>query len=203
MLDAHREHQRAAPSVLCHFAGRIAVTLHERHESCGGQGGILHRASLWADVGQVVAHASPAFHQLHLFFVDFDDAAVGVGLPVDAYDEAVGQRTYLEVVAYSGHRASLGDDVAEILEQGEHFVGRHRVGVFRFDAGYFPGDAAMHVVGRELINVAERILQGILACPHSSGEFIAFEICQRGFVGLVVSEFFRLHFFWVECLWRD
>ena len=74
-----RQHQRAAPSVLRHFARRVRISLHERHDPRRGQRAVQHRAAGGPDVRQVVPDASAAFHQLHLFFVDADDAAVRVG----------------------------------------------------------------------------------------------------------------------------
>ena len=38
MLDADGEHQGTTSSVLCHLSGRVAVSLHKRHESCGSKG---------------------------------------------------------------------------------------------------------------------------------------------------------------------
>ena len=33
VLDRYRQHQRAPAAVLCHLAGRVGVTLHERHQT--------------------------------------------------------------------------------------------------------------------------------------------------------------------------
>ena len=76
VLDADGQHQCAAPSVLCHLAGRVAVAFHERNEAGRSQGRIFHRRAFRTDVRQVMAYTAAPFHQLHLFFVDADDAAV-------------------------------------------------------------------------------------------------------------------------------
>lgn len=76
VLDADGQHQCAPPSVLCHLARRVAVSFHERDEAGRSQGRIFHGRAFRADVRQVMAYAAAPFHQLHLFFVDADDAAV-------------------------------------------------------------------------------------------------------------------------------
>ncbi len=176
VLDAHGEHQGATATVLRHLARAVAVALHEGHQACRGEGGVFHRRALGADVRQVMAHATTAFHELHLLLVDLYDATVGVGLTVDANHKAVAQRTHLEVVADACHGAALRHDVAEMTHQVEQFLLAQGVGILLLDAGNLASNAVMHIVGRTLIDVSIRVFQGILAGPHTRCEFIAFEI---------------------------
>ena len=43
VLDGHGKHQCSAAPVLSHLARTIAISLHEGHQSCAGQGRVLHR----------------------------------------------------------------------------------------------------------------------------------------------------------------
>ena len=146
---------------------------------------------------EVVADAAATFHQLHLFLVDADDGTIAVGVAIHADDKAVGKRGNLEVVSDAGHRAALRHNVAEVVEQAEDLVSAHRVGVALFDAGYLAGDAAVHVGGCLLVDVAERVFHGILVDPYLGGQFVAVEVCKGGLIGLVVGVRFLFH---VGCL---
>ncbi len=150
-------------------------------------------------MGEVVPHAAAAFHELHLLLVDFYDAAVGVGASFKPDYEAVGERAYLEIVADTGHRGTLRHDVAEIAQQLESLVGAHGVGVFGLDAGNLAGHAAVHVVGSQLVEVAERVLERIFAGPYARGQFVAFEIFQRCSFRFVVGKMFLFVFHRVVC----
>ena len=123
VLDAYGEHQRSASSVLCHLACGVAVALHERHEACRGECGVVHGRSLRSDVRQVVAHASAALHQLHLLLVNTHNSAVGVGIAVETNHKAVAQRGYLVVVANACHWASCRNDVFKVVEQFKYLLG--------------------------------------------------------------------------------
>ena len=193
VLDAHGEHEGAAPPVLRHFAGGVGVAFHERHEPGGGEGRVLHGRAFGADVRQVVPYAAAPLHELHLFLVHLDDGPVGVGVLVEADDKAVGQRGHLVVVADAGHGASLRHDVAEVAEQLEQFVFAQRVGVAFLNPGNFPCQAAVHVVRCQFVGVAERIFQGILVCPYSCRKVVAFEVFQGGVVDLLLRIGFLFH----------
>lgn len=65
---------------------------------------------------QVVAYTAAALHQLHLLFVNADDCTVGVGCTFHAYYEAIGQGGYLKIIAYARHRASLRNNVFEVVQ---------------------------------------------------------------------------------------
>ena len=147
VFDTHREHQSASASILCHLTGRIAVAFHERHQSGAGERRVVHRCSLGAYVREVVSHASPALHELHLLLVYAHDGAIGVGIAVEAYHEAVGERSHLVVVADASHGAAGRHYVAEVVEQFEHLLVAHRIGVFVFYSCYLTGDAPVHVFG--------------------------------------------------------
>ena len=165
---------------------RVRVALHERDESGGSEGGVLDGGSLGAEVAEIVAHAAAPLHELNLLLVDAHDAAGGLWVPVESDDEAVAQRHSLHIVADAGHGAALRHDVAEVAEQGEDLVVAHGVGVLGLDAGELGGDAVVHVVGRELVEGAEGVLEGVLAGPDASRELVAVEVFHRGLVGLVV-----------------
>ena len=146
MLYGDGQHQGSAASVLGHLTGGVGVALHEGHHAGGGEGAVEHRTAGGADVGEVMAHSSAALHQLHLLLVYLHDAAVGVGLMLVADDEAVGQGSYLVVVADARHRASLRDDVLEIPEQLVNLCCRHRVRVLLFNPGKLVRQAPVHLV---------------------------------------------------------
>ena len=115
-----REHQRTASSVLRHFARRVRITLHERHDTGRGKRRVEHGTARGTYVRQIVSHAAAALHQLHLLLVHAEDAAIRVGGVLMPYDEAVGQRRDLEIVSDTGHRTALRNDVTEMVEQLEY-----------------------------------------------------------------------------------
>ena len=43
MLDAHTQHQRATTAILCHLAGGVAVTFHERNQASAGECRVVYR----------------------------------------------------------------------------------------------------------------------------------------------------------------
>ena len=196
MLDAHREHQRSAPAVLGHLARGVAVALHEGHEPCRGQRRVLHRRPLRTDVGEVVPHAAAALHQLHLLLVDLDDASVGVGLTLESYHEAVGERAHLVVVADAGHRASLRHYIPEALEKAVDLPGAHGVGILALYARYLVGDAVVHVVGSGFKKMTVGVFKSVFRRPYSGGELVALEILERRGIRFIVGiGFSRCH--WV------
>ena len=69
-----------------------------------------------------LSDAATAIHQLYLFFVYLEDGTIRIRFAVHTDNEAVGQRGYLIVVSDSGHRASLRNNVLEVVEQAEKFL---------------------------------------------------------------------------------
>ncbi len=142
-------------------------------------------------MGQIVPYSAAAFHELYLFLVDAHNAAVAVGLAVDTDYKTVRQRSGLSAVADSGHRASRRDNIAEIAQQTENSFGIHRIGIFVLDSFQLAGKTAVHVVGSEFVDVSLAVFEGIFAHPHAGGKFVAVEILQRRFVGLIERIDFR------------
>ena len=176
VLDRQRQHQRAAPAVLSHFARRVRIALHERHDARRGQRAVQHRTAGGADVREVMSYPPAPLHQLHLLLVDTDDSAVGVGRLAVTDHEAVRQRGDLQVVADSGHRASLRNQIAEILQQVVYLAFGHRIRIAFLDALDFPGDAAMHLLGRVLVDFSHGVFQRVLADPDRGRQVVALEI---------------------------
>ena len=189
VLDGEREHQGAAPAVLRHFAGGVGVAFHEGNDTGRGERAVEYGASGRPDMREVVSDSAPALHELYLFLVDAYDAAVGVGgIPVTD-NEAVGERRYLEVVSDARHGTSLRDDVAELLQQVVYLLRLHRIGVGVLDAGKLVGDAPVHLFGRFLEDVAERVFQRVFADPHHGGQVVALEVLLGALYRLVVLVF--------------
>ena len=176
MLDAHREHERTATSVLCHLASRVAVALHERHKTSGCEGGVVDRRTLRTQMREVMTHTTTTLHQLHLLLVHAQNGAVGVGIAIKTYHKAVAQRSHLMVVAYARHRTSRRNDIAEVVEQFKHLLSRHRVFVLLLDACHLVGYAPVHLVGRLLENISKTVLHGVFVHPHTGCQFIASKV---------------------------
>ncbi len=191
VLDREREHQRAATAVLRHLARGVGVALHEGDDARRREGRVEHGAVGRAQVREVVAHAAAPLHELHLLLVDAEDAAVGVGGVLVADDEAVGERRHLEIVADAGHRTALRDHVAEVVEQREELLLGERLGVVALDARQLAGDAAVHLAGRALVDVAERILEGVFGDPDRGGQVVTLEVAFRLGDGVVVVDALR------------
>ena len=191
MFDRKGEHQSSPATVLGHFARRVRVTLHEGDDTGRGERRVEHRTTCGADVRKVVPHAAAPLHQLHLLLVHAEDAAVGVCRILVADDEAVRKRSRLEVVADTGHGTALRDDVAEVVEQFEHLLPVHRIGVLLFDPFDLGGDALVHIARSFFVNMAVRIFQGIFAYPNRSGQVVSVEIFFRRFDRFVVGHFGR------------
>ena len=158
MLDRQREHQRSAAAVLRHLARRVGIALHERNDTRGGEGRVQHGAARGTDVREVVPHAAAALHQLHLLLVHAENAAVRVGRVLMADHEAVRERGHLKVVADTRHRAALRNHVPEMVEQLEHLLLAHRIGILALDALDLGGDTLVHLLGRRFVNIAERVV---------------------------------------------
>ena len=191
VLDGERQHQRTTAAVLRHLARRVGVALHEGDDTRRGERRVENRAARGTDVREVVTHAAATLHELHLLLVDAEDAAVAVGRMLVADDEAVRERSHLQVVADAGHRAALGNHVAEVVEQFENLLLRHGVGILPLDALDFGGDALVHLAGGRFVDIAERILQRILAHPHRGGQFVPVEVFFRFGNRIVVGNFLQ------------
>ena len=189
MLNAHAEHERTASAVLCHLARTITISLHEGHESRRGQRRVVHRLSLRTDMAQVVPYSTATLHQLHLLLVDAQDGAVAVGITIQTDDKAVRQRRNLVVVADARHRTACRHDIAEVVQQVENLLGRHRVLVFLFYPCYLVGDTPMHLFGRLLVDIAIGVFHGIFVHPHTGSQFVTLEISQRGLESLIIRVF--------------
>ena len=109
-------------------------------------------------MAEIVANTSAALHELHLLFVNAEYAAIAVRFSVETDHEAVAQRCHLIVVADACHRATLRNEVAEMVEKSEYLLMTHRIWVFCLDTGYLCGDAVVHVGRSLLIDVAEGVL---------------------------------------------
>ena len=96
-----------------------------------------------------------------------------------------------EIVADAGHRAALRNDVTEMVEQRENLLLRERVRVFLLDAFDFGSDALVHLARRFLVDVSERVLEGVLADPHRGGEVVPVEILLRLGNRIVVIDLLR------------
>ena len=199
MLDAYAQHQRTTAAILRHLARTITITLHERHQACRGQCRVVHRRALRTNVAQVVAHTAAALHQLHLLLVDAHDGAIRVGIAVETYHKAVRQRSHLMVVANARHRTARRHHIPEMVEQIEDRLCWQRVGIFLLNTGNLVGYTPVHIGGRTLINVAERIFHGIFVHPHTGGQLITAKILKRRGISLIVRIcFFRFHLY--DCL---
>ena len=137
------------------------------------------------------ALAAAAFHELYLLLVHTEDSAVRVGVLAVSDDEAVRQRSDLQIVADTGHRAALRNDVTEMVEQRENLLLRERIRVFLLDAFDFGSDALVHLARRFLVDVSERVLEGVLADPHRGGEVVPVEILLRLGNRIVVIDLLR------------
>ena len=99
----------------------IAVFFHERHQARTRQCGVVHRSAFGADMREVMPHSTPAFHELHLLLVDAHDGTIGVGIPIQADDEAVGQRRHLVVISDARHGTPCRNDIPEMVEEFKYF----------------------------------------------------------------------------------
>ena len=76
MIDRHTQHQSPTPTVLSNFPGRVRIPLHKRNDTGRSQCRIFYRRTLRTDMRQIMSHSTPAFHQLHLFLIDFHNSTV-------------------------------------------------------------------------------------------------------------------------------
>ena len=188
MLDTYRKHQGAASAILSHLTGRIAVTLHKRNQSGRSQRRILHRRTLRTNVGEVVTHASATLHQLHLLFIDFHNGTVRIRVAIKTNHETIREGGNLELISDARHRTSGRNNVTEMIQQLENLICAQGVLILRFNTGNFVGNPPVHISRRLLINVSERIFQGILVNPYASGQLVAVKILQGLLEGLIIGE---------------
>ena len=123
-----------------------------------------------------MAYTTPTFHQLHLLLVHTDNTAIRVGGVAVANHKAVRERGNLQVVANTGHRATLRDDIPKLVEQLKHILLAEGVGIVVLDTCNLAGDAVVHLFGRALVDSVERIFQRILIDPHHCGQVIPLKI---------------------------
>ena len=199
MLDGYTQHQGAAAAILCYFTGRIGITFHERNQSGRSQCGVLYRWTFRSDVWQIMSDTSTPFHQLYLFFINTDNGTVWVCSSFQTDNETVGQWCDLIVVTDTSHRASLRNDVLEMVEQVKKFLCTECVRILSLDAGHFIGDTPMHVLRRLFVDVTERVFHSIFIYPDTCGKFIAFKILQWSVIGFIVAVRFLFHF----CIWMS
>ena len=163
------------------FDGRDAAGL-SKHTLRRGISSVLQGAAIYSGtIGENIRMGDP----------DADDAAVRVGRVLMADHEAVRERGHLKVVADTRHRAALRNDVTEMVEQRENLLLRERVRVFLLDAFDFGSDALVHLARRFLVDVSERVLEGVLADPHRGGEVVPVEILLRLGNRIVVIDLLR------------
>ena len=194
VLNAHGEHQGTTTAVLSHLAGRVGVAFHKGNKSRRGEGRVLDRGAFGPDMRKVMPHSTTALHELHLLLINLDNAAIGVGITVKTNDKTVRQRTNLEVVTDSRHRTALRHNVAEMADEVKNLVLSHGVRILFLDAGNLAGNAAMHVIGREFIEVTIRVFQGIFARPDSCCKFVSLKVLHRSIVGFIVSKSLLISF---------
>ena len=132
-------------------------------------------------------HPTAALHELNLLLVNLDDATVGVRLTVQADDKAVAERAHLKVVADAGHGAALWHNVTEMAHELENSVLAHGIGILLLDASNLAGNAVVHVVGSELVDVAIRVFQRILAGPDTSCQLVALKVLECSVIHLLIS----------------
>ena len=192
MLDADGEHQCPAATVLGNLARGVAVSLHERHNTRTGKRGIVDRCSFGTDVGEVMAHTTPSFHQLHLLLINAHNGSIGVRVTFESDDEAIGERSHLMVVTDARHGTSGRNNIFEVVKHVKHLLCGYGVGVLVFYSCDFIGDSPMHVRRRLLIDLAETIFHGVFVHPDARSQFVAFKIDHGSIECLFVGVGFQL-----------
>ena len=81
-------------------------------------------------------HAANAVHEGLTVATLLPDSPVDVGQMLAT----------VKIIPYAGHRASLWNDVPEILHEPEKLFLAHRVGIFFFNPGNFTSNAVVHVI---------------------------------------------------------
>ena len=103
-----------------------------------------------------------------------------------ADNEAVRQRRHLKVITNTCHRATLWDDIAEVVEKLENLLAGQRIGVLILDTHQLGCDTVVHVCRCRFVDVAERVLQRILTNPYLCCEVITTKILLRSGNSIVI-----------------
>ena len=145
---------------------------------------------------KVVAHATPALHQLHLLFIYFHYSTVRIGITLRSYDKAIGKAGNLIRITNSGHGTTLWNNVFKLPEQVENVLCAHGVWILFFYSGNLISQSPMHIFGRFFVDISKGIFYCVLADPYFSSHFVAFEIlgcCRHGLFKRINCSFF-FHF---------
>ena len=118
---------------------------------------------------QVMPHASTTLHQLNLLLINTDNRSVRVRLSIQSYHKTIGERSDLKIVADTGHRTSLRNDVTEMIEQVEQLLLRQRIGVLLFHTSNLTSQTMVHIFRGFLVDIPKGILQGIFIDPYLCG----------------------------------
>ena len=154
MLNGDREHKRTASAILSHLSGRVGVTLHKWNKAGRGKSAVKHRCAGRTDMGEVVSHAAATLHKLHLLLIHLHNSAIGICRTVVSYNKAVGERGNLIIIAYSGHWASLRNNIFKPIQESKYLLLAHRVRIFLLNLRKLVGKTPMHINRGLLIQVA-------------------------------------------------
>ena len=80
-----------------------------------------------------------------------------------------------------------------MIEELEDLLSRDGIRILLLDTRHLACQTPMHVRGRLLEDVAERILHGVFINPDAGGQFVALEVGERRREGFVVSVSFLFH----------
>ena len=142
-------------------------------------------------MGQVMPHTATTFHQLYLFLVHFHDTTIRVGAGIITDNKTIGQRRNLEIVTDTGHRASLRNDIFEMLEQRINQFLAHRIGIFFLDTGKLAGHTVMHLIRITFHQLTFIVFQRILVNPYACCQFVTIEIFHHFLENILF--FIRFH----------
>ena len=155
-------------------------------------------------MGQVMTNATTALHQLHLLLVNTKDSSVRVGITIQADHETVAQRCHLEIIADTGHRTACRDDILEMIQEIEDFLGADRILVFLLDTGNLVSNTPMHVGRTLLIDITETVFHGVLVHPHTGGQLITTKVFQRSLKRFLIRVCLLIHRFdIIYCILND
>jgi len=136
-------------------------------------------------VRKILSNATPPLHQLHLFLIGFDDATVGIR--IIANHKTVAQRRNLHGIANTCHRTTLRHHIAKIAQQFIQLLLCDRIRVAELNARQLTGNASVHIVRRQLVYIAQRILERILVDPYVGSQFITFKIGNGGLENFLIG----------------
>ena len=144
---------------------------------------------------KVVAYTTATLHKLHLLLVHTEDTTIRVCWILVADNEAVRERGNLKVIADTCHWAALWNDIAEVVEKLENLGVVKAVWIVSLDARQLRSDTVVHILWRSLVDVAERVLEGILAHPHLGSKIVTCKIDLTCGYGIVVLNRWKLGIF--------